>query len=117
MVRSNTCKSKPTLRERTLLSSDQARGLEGLFKVLANDTRLRLLHALAKNGEFCVTDLAECLGMKPQAVSNQLQKLSLRQIVAARRDGTQIYYRIVDSCVPSLLHKGLCLAEDSRRRG
>jgi ArsR family transcriptional regulator, lead/cadmium/zinc/bismuth-responsive transcriptional repressor len=29
-----------------------------LFKVLANDSRLRLLHALERAGELCVTDLA-----------------------------------------------------------
>jgi len=33
----------------------------GLFKTLANDTRLRLLHALARAGELCVVDLAETI--------------------------------------------------------
>ena len=47
-----------------------------MFKVLANDTRLRLLHAVVRAGEICVTDLADSLGMKPQAVSNQLQRLA-----------------------------------------
>ena len=88
----------------------------GLFKVLSNDTRLRLLHALARAGEMCVTDLAEALDMKPQAVSNQLQRLVDRGILGSRRDGNNIRYRIVDLCVPSLLDQGLCLSEDSERR-
>jgi DNA-binding transcriptional ArsR family regulator len=87
-----------------------------LFKVLANDTRLRLLHSLARAGELCVSDLAEAIGMKPQAVSNQLQRLADRGILGSRRQGTSIHYRIVDPCVTSLLDLGLCLAEDSETR-
>jgi DNA-binding transcriptional ArsR family regulator len=95
-------------------------GLAAVFKVLANDTRLRL-HALVRADELCVTDLAGSLGMKPQAVSNQLQRLSDLGILASRRDGNSIYYRLVDLCVRSLLDQGLCLVEEvsdrSRGRG
>lgn len=88
----------------------------GVFKVLANDTRLRLLHALAREGELCVTALGEALGMKAQAVSNQLQRLAGEGIVDARRKGNQILYRILDPCVLTLLNQGLCLAEDATDR-
>ncbi len=84
----------------------------GVFKVLANDTRLRLLHALCREDELCVTDLAAAVGMKTQAVSNQLQRLNDQGIVAARREGNQIYYRVLDPCVTALLDRGLCLVED-----
>jgi DNA-binding transcriptional ArsR family regulator len=115
------CPAKATLRDRPLLTPEQAGQLEDLFKVLANDTRLRLLHALVRADELCVTDLAASLGMKPQAVSNQLQRLSDLGILASRRDGNSIYYRLVDLCVRSLLDQGLCLVEEvserSRGRG
>jgi DNA-binding transcriptional ArsR family regulator len=88
----------------------------GVFKVLANDTRLRLIHALARADEMCVTDLAQAVGMTPQAVSNQLRRLVDRRILGSRREGNQIYYCIVDPCVPSLLDQGLCLTEDARER-
>lgn len=110
------CPPKPLLRERALISLNQTRGLSGLFKVLANDTRLRLLHALARSEELCVTDLAKEVGMKPQAVSNQLQRLGDRGILGSRREGLQIFYRIVDPCVPALLDQGLCLLEDATER-
>lgn len=99
-----------------MLNEDQAENLQTMFKMLANSTRLRLLHALARSGELCVNDLADSLGMKQQAVSNQLQRLSARGIVGSRRMGNQIFYRIVDSCVITLLDRGWCLAEDSDRR-
>jgi DNA-binding transcriptional ArsR family regulator len=110
------CSARPSFKERPLLTPIQAGGLAGVFKVLANDTRLRLLHALVRADEFCVTDLARSLGMKPQAVSNQLQRLSDLGIVVSRRDGNSIYYRLVDLCVRSLLDKGLCLMEEVTNR-
>jgi DNA-binding transcriptional ArsR family regulator len=91
-------------------------GLAAVFKVLANDTRLRLLHALVRADELCVTDLAASVGMKPQAVSNQLQRLSDLGILASRRDGNNIHYRLVDLCVRSLLDQGLCLMEEVNDR-
>ena len=111
-----TCSPKPVLRARKLITSDQAAGLGALFKVLANDTRLRLLHALVRAGELCVTELAEAVGMTPQAVSNQLQRLVDRGILGARRNGNNVHYRIVDPCVTNLLDYGLCLTEDARGR-
>jgi DNA-binding transcriptional ArsR family regulator len=108
------CLPKPALTDRHLLSAAQASDLESLFKLLANDSRLRLLHALARHAERCVGELADELGMSPQAVSNQLRRL--RGIVAARRDGNNIYYRIVDPCVLILLDRGLCLLEESAKR-
>ena len=107
------CAPKPALRERPLLGPARAAGLAGLFKVLANDTRLRLLHALVRAGELPVTALAEAVGMSPQAVSNQLQRLAARGVVARRREGTVISYRIADPCVVDLLDRGLCLLEDA----
>ena len=102
---------QPAVNERTLLTPDQAAELMRLFKVFANDTRLRLLHALVREGEMRVGDLADAVGMKPQAVSNQLQRLVDRKILNSQRRGTNIFYRIVDPCVPVLLERGLCLIE------
>lgn len=110
------CPPKPALANRPLLSVRQAQALESTFKMLANSTRLRILHALVCAGDLCVGDLAGKLGMKPQAVSNQLQRLADRGIVEARRDGLQIRYSILDRCVLTLLDQGWCLAEDAQGR-
>lgn len=111
--RSNSGLPKPALQDRPLLTSKQAGGLATLFKVLANDTRLRLLHALARSGDLAVSELAEAVGMKPQAVSNQLQRLSNLGIVQSQRNGISIRYRIADRCVSSVLDYGLCLLEEA----
>ena len=111
-----TCSPKPQLSTRPLLSCRQAQALEATFKALANGTRLRMLHALARAGELGVGRLADTLGMKPQAVSNQLQRLADRSIVEARREGAAVLYSIIDPCVLALLHQGWCLAEDAQVR-
>jgi ArsR family transcriptional regulator, lead/cadmium/zinc/bismuth-responsive transcriptional repressor len=101
----------PQLSERPLIAPDQAAEVADLFKVLASDTRLRLLHAIARGGEVRAGELAAAVGMTQQAVSNQLQRLVDRRICATRRAGTAILYRIIDPCVVSLLNYGVCLAE------
>lgn len=90
--------------------------LAEVFGVLASETRLRLLHALERNGEFSPTALADAVGMKVQAVSNQLQLLAARGIVSSRRDGASVLYRLDDPCIAMLLDRGWCLAEDSALR-
>lgn len=110
------CPPKPALTKRELIAQELAGELAEVFKILANDTRLRLLHAMARHGELSVSALAQKVGMKMAAVSNQLQRLGDRSIVGSRRDGNSIFYRMVDPCVLELLDKGLCLTEDARER-
>lgn len=102
---------RPAVGDRDLLDPPTAARLEGIFKVLGNDTRLRLLHALARTSELTVTELCEAVGMHSSAVSNQLQRLADKQIVASRRDGNRIWYRIADSCVVKLIDLAWCLVE------
>ncbi len=99
------------IRERPLLPEESAAELEAVFKMLGNRTRLRMIYALTRAGEMCVTELAEALDMKPQAVSNQLQRLTDRGILAWKRTGINIYYRVVDTCVVKLLDRGIYLKE------
>lgn len=105
-----------SLGERPLIEEVTAGELEGLFKVLANENRLRVLHALERAGELPVGELADAVGMSVQAVSNQLQRLVDQKILIARRDGNFVRYRIIDPCVTGLLDLGLCLIEENRVR-
>ena len=54
--------------------------------------------------------------MKPQAVSNQLQRLLDKGILSNVRSGINIHYRIIDPCIMDLLDQGLCLTEDTWNR-
>ena len=103
----------PALADRPLIGAADAARLARVFKVLANDTRLRLIHALARAGELCLGDLAATVGMRPQAVSNQVQRLADQGILASRREGNNVFYRVADPCVASLLDLGFCVTETS----
>ncbi len=111
-----TCPPKPATEQRPLLNQEEAGELAALFEVLASGTRLRLLHALLLLDDPCMTELAEAVGMKPQAVSNQLRRLVELGILDTRRHGNHVHYRIVEPCVTKLLDHGLCINEEQPLR-
>jgi ArsR family transcriptional regulator len=65
-----------------------------LFEALADRTRLRLLHLMTA-GEICVCYLVEVLGESQTKISRHLAYLRRAGVVAARRDGKWMHYRIV----------------------
>jgi DNA-binding transcriptional ArsR family regulator len=77
-----------------------------VLRILSDPTRLRLLHALSQ-GESSVACLAEIVGATPTAVSQHLSKLRLSGIVKARREGTFMYYTVIDPTVRKLLERVL----------
>ena len=71
------------------------------FRVIGDASRVRLLDAL-RDGEQTVNDLAALLGASQQNVSKHLAVLADAGIVARRRNGNRVYYRIVDDDVFAL---------------
>jgi len=67
--------------------------LDLLFRALADPTRLRLLNLIADR-EICVCYLVEILRMSQPKVSRHLAYLRRAGIVASRRDGKWIHYRL-----------------------
>jgi DNA-binding transcriptional ArsR family regulator len=80
--------------------------LAELFKVMGDGTRLRIMRAL-DGGEMCVSDLAALLGVTESAVSHQLRLLRQLRLVANRREGPVLYYRLDDQHVGRLIHLAL----------
>ena len=79
----------------------------GLFALLADPTRLRLLSALA-TGELCVCDLAT--GINRTTVSHQLRTLREGRLVRSRREGRVIFYALDDDHVRDLMAMGIAHA-------
>ena len=67
--------------------------LEQLFRALADDTRLRILALLAA-GEICVCHIHGALGLPQPTVSRHLAYLRRAGLVAARKDGLWVHYRL-----------------------
>jgi ArsR family transcriptional regulator len=75
--------------------SDQAiRELAQVFKLLSDETRLRILVYLAQNGELHVTDLCNRLGQSQPAVSHHLALLRVSGLIEARREGKHNFYSV-----------------------
>jgi DNA-binding transcriptional ArsR family regulator len=71
------------------------------FRVLGDPLRVRLLDVL-RDGEQTVNALAEHLGAGQQNVSKHLSVLTDAGMVARRKEGTYVYYRIADEAVFAL---------------
>ena len=67
--------------------------LETLFKALADRTRLRIL-GLVLGGEVCVCDIHESLGIPQAKASRHLAYLRRSGLVATRREGLWVHYRL-----------------------
>lgn len=73
-----------------------------MLRVLANEDRLLLLCQLTQ-GEACVSDLEELLGIHQPTLSQQLGVLRAEEIVSTRREGKKIFYQVCDERVVSML--------------
>ncbi len=91
------------------LGTEQAVQVADLFAVLSDPTRLQVLYALlqAPGGELCVCDLATGLGRDDTTISHQLRVLRNQRIVAMRKAGRVVYYRLVDDHIRQLLELGM----------
>ncbi|MGV1099494.1 ArsR/SmtB family transcription factor [Thiovibrio sp. JS02] len=89
-----------------LLPGGEIERLAQFFKAFADPTRLRILWALLKE-EMCVCDLAAFLEVSESAVSHQLRLLRQMALVANRREGPVLYYRLADTHVGQLVRVAL----------
>ncbi len=90
------------VRGASLGDADLAR-TAGLFKLLGDPTRARLLYALLEAGELCVCDLAAATDTQESTVSQSLRMLRASGIVAGRREGRLVFYRLADAHVRMML--------------
>jgi ArsR family transcriptional regulator len=73
--------------------------LERLFQALGDETRLRILGLLLA-GEVCVCNMHETLKVPQPKVSRHLAYLRRSGLVATRRDGLWVHYRLADVSDP-----------------
>ena len=76
------------------------------FKALAHPVRLQILDML-RDGEVCVCHMEAALGKRQAYISQQLMVLRDVGLVDSRRDGLQVFYRIINPDVEALLDASL----------
>jgi len=86
-----------------IVPDDIIRELVKVFKLLSDETRLRILFYLSKRHELHVRALCELLDQSQPAVSHHLALLRVAELIESRRDGKHNFYRIVPERFEQLL--------------
>ncbi len=86
-----------------LLSDAAIKDVAKLFKLLADETRLRILALLTQNDECHVRALCDVLGQSQPAVSHHLALLRVAGLIECRREGKHNFYRAMPERVKYLL--------------
>ncbi len=96
------------------LTAHLEKELVQVFKLLSDETRLRILNYLGREGELHVTALCEKLGQSQPAVSHHLALLRVAGLIEARRDGKHNFYSIRSEHVTTLLGEVLGVFGEGR---
>ena len=81
--------------------------LAELFKVFADNTRVRILYALFEEEEISAGGIAETLDMSASAISHQLRILKSAGLVKFRRAGKVNLYSLSDDHVKTIILMGI----------
>jgi len=74
-----------------------------VLKAVAHPIRLQVVELL-EAGEMCVGRISEALGEKQAITSQQLNTMKDKGILASRREGTKVFYRLENENVTQVLH-------------
>jgi ArsR family transcriptional regulator len=83
--------------------------LAEVFKLMADKSRLKVLIALANEGELHVSALCDLLGQSQPAVSHHLTLMRMTGLVGYRRDGKHNFYHLQSGIIRDLLDQ--CFGE------
>jgi ArsR family transcriptional regulator, lead/cadmium/zinc/bismuth-responsive transcriptional repressor len=111
-------KSSPIRPEDVLVVEQRSFSVETIcktaatFALLGDPTRLQIVYALlhASSQEMNVADLSTALDREDTTISHQLRVLRNQRIVAMRKEGRSVFYRIADERIRDLLELALSLA-------
>ena len=85
------------------MSEEVVGDLARIFKLLSDETRLRILLYLNRTGELHVRALCDLLKQSQPAVSHHLALLRVAGLLEARRDGKHNYYHLIGDGVHKIL--------------
>jgi DNA-binding transcriptional ArsR family regulator len=90
--------------------------LAELFKVLADETRVKIVYILSKE-ELCVCDIATILSTTVSNISHHLRVLRGARLVKFRREGKQVFYSLDDDHVLNIIKEGFDHAKHIKSEG
>lgn len=91
---------KPLIRS---IAPDHLNRAADVIRLLGHPERLKILEVLER-GEASVSGVQEALDLPQAIVSQHLAKMRGLDVVASRRDGQHVYYRIIEPKVQHVLN-------------
>jgi DNA-binding transcriptional ArsR family regulator len=94
------------------LNADAIQQAAAMLKCIGHPIRLQIIDLLDRQGELTVTAIYETLGIEQAVASQHLNLMRDKGVLASRRDGVNVYYRIDDARVTQVID---CIQDHCRR--
>jgi DNA-binding transcriptional ArsR family regulator len=94
------CYDEPKVRKvQNALQQQNIQGMVKMFKVLADETRMKIAFALCEEDELCVCDAANIIGSSLATASHHLRTLKQLGLAKYRKEGKLAFYSLEDDHV------------------
>ncbi len=101
----------PKIVDRQKEAVKKTEGLASIFKLLSDDTRLKIVYALSQEKELCVCEIATIIGSSIATASHHLRLLRNMGVAKYRREGKLAYYSLKDHDISQIINNALKLQE------
>ncbi|MED4228416.1 metalloregulator ArsR/SmtB family transcription factor [Neobacillus cucumis] len=94
-------------RVKEIVTQQNTMAVSQIFKVLSDDTRIKIAYALTIEDELCVCDVANIVGSTTATASHHLRLLRNLGLAKYRKEGKLVYYSLDDDHVRQLIQIAL----------
>jgi ArsR family transcriptional regulator, lead/cadmium/zinc/bismuth-responsive transcriptional repressor len=99
------------------VNTDKISQMGKMFKVLADDTRIKIAYALCQEDELCVCDVANIVGSTMATASHHLRLLRDMGLAKYRKEGKLVFYSLEDEHIKQLIMVALTHLEEEKNNG
>jgi DNA-binding transcriptional ArsR family regulator len=107
---------KVTSLQKTI-NEEEIKNTSGIFKVLADPTRLKVAYALSVEEELCVCDVANIIQASTATASHHLRLLKKQGLAKQRREGKLVFYSLDDEHVRQLIDIAFTHQREEKNNG
>lgn len=98
------CYDEPKVRKvQAALEGQNIQAMAKMFKVLADETRMKIAYSLCEEKELCVCDVANIIGSSMATASHHLRSLKQLGLAKYRKEGKLVFYSLEDEHVRQLV--------------
>lgn len=98
------CYDEPKVRKvQSALEGQNIQAMAKMFKVLADETRMKIAYSLCEEKELCVCDVANIIGSSMATASHHLRTLKQLGLAKYRKEGKLVFYSLEDEHVRQLV--------------